>query len=134
MVQLLGTLPLKLCGWEKRFHSKVWMSALDYEVEPSVDCPNTNVNDADFVRATIGGRDAIEEFLACGMYPLSVAISFENMSDGTTTMSKVVVPLPIFPMGPVSATTANRFLAKVETNAEQFLGSHGPKNLMCVWL
>jgi hypothetical protein len=47
------------------------MSVIDYEVEPSVDCPDTNVNDVAFIRATtmIGGPVAVEEFLACRMYP-----------------------------------------------------------------
>jgi hypothetical protein len=105
------------------------MSALDYEVEPSVDCPDTDANDVAFIRATtmIGCRVAVEEILACEMYPLSAGFSFKNVSEGTTAMSKVVVPLPIFPMEPVSMNTANCFLVKVETDAERILGSYRPK-------
>jgi hypothetical protein len=56
------------------------MSVLDYEVEPSVDCLDTNVNDVAFVRATdmIRGHDTVEEFLACGMYLLSVSFGFKT--------------------------------------------------------
>jgi hypothetical protein len=39
----------------------------------------------------IGGRDTIEEFLACGIYPLSIGFDFGEVSNGTTVMSKVVV-------------------------------------------
>jgi hypothetical protein len=79
----------------------VRMSALDYEVEPSVDCPDTDFNDVAFIRATtmIGGHDVVKEFLAGRMYPLSVGFDFKNLSNGTTAMSKVVVPLPIFSHG-----------------------------------
>jgi hypothetical protein len=50
------------------------MSALDYLMEPSVNCSDTDAGDAAFVQGTrmIGGRDTVEEYLACGMYPLSV--------------------------------------------------------------
>jgi hypothetical protein len=49
------------------------MSELDYAVEPKVECPDNDPNDASFVRATatIGGRDAVEEYVACKMYPLA---------------------------------------------------------------
>jgi hypothetical protein len=43
------------------------MSVLNYHVESLVNCPDTDSNDAAFIRAMkmIRGRDAIEEFLAC---------------------------------------------------------------------
>jgi hypothetical protein len=42
------------------------MSALDYLMEPAVTCPDTDANDAAFVRAAsmIEGRNAVKEFLA----------------------------------------------------------------------
>jgi hypothetical protein len=45
------------------------MSALEYEVEPVVHCPDIDVNDVAFVRATtmIRSHDAIKEFLVCEM-------------------------------------------------------------------
>jgi hypothetical protein len=107
------------------------MSALVYEVEPTVDYPDTDVNDAAFVRARtmIGGRTTVEEFLACGMYHSSVGFGFMNVIDGTTVMSKVEVPLPVFLVSKVNVvdgTSADRFLVKVETNAERILGSYKP--------
>jgi hypothetical protein len=96
------------------------MRVLDYEVEPLVDCLDTDVNDVAFIWATtmIEGYDVVKEFLACGMYPLSVIFSFKNVTEGTTVMSKVVVHLPVFPMEPVSTENAHRCLAKVEMDAK----------------
>jgi hypothetical protein len=96
------------------------MRALDYEVEPLVECLDSDVNDAAFVQAMamIGARDAVEEFLACGLYPLSPSFGFRDVMNGTTVVSKVVVHLPVFPMEPVSAESVPHFLVKIETDAE----------------
>jgi hypothetical protein len=75
----------------------------------------------------IRGHDAIEEFLACKMYLLVADFGFKNVTDGTTIMSKVVVPFPIFPVESLSTENTHHFLAKVETDAEPILGSYGPK-------
>jgi hypothetical protein len=71
------------------------MRVLDYTVERDVECLDNNVNGVAFVltTATIGGRDAVKEFLACGMCPLA----------------------------------SDHFLAKVETDAKNVLGSYGPR-------
>jgi hypothetical protein len=105
------------------------MSMLDYTMEPEADCPDNDVNDVAFVRVMnmIGGRDAVEEFLACGMYPLLVGFSFRNVTTGMTAVSKVKMPLPIFPVEAVSTEDANCFLATVKTDAEKILGSYGPR-------
>jgi hypothetical protein len=55
------------------------------------------------------------------MYLFSVGFGFKNVTDGTTVMSKVLVPLP------VSVENAHHFVVKVETDAEWILGSYGPK-------
>jgi hypothetical protein len=75
----------------------------------------------------IGGRDAVEEFMACGMYLLLFGLGFNNVTNSATTVSKVMVPLPIFLMEPASTQSADHFLAKVETDVKQILGSYGPK-------
>jgi hypothetical protein len=102
------------------------MSALYYDVEPAMDFPDTDVNDVAFIRATtmIGGRDAIEEFLVCEMYPLVAGFGFKNVTTSRTSMSRVEVPLPIFLVEPISTESTDCFLAKVETNAEKVLGSY----------
>jgi hypothetical protein len=70
-------------------HSR--MSLLDYTVKPEVECPNDDANNAAFVQATttIGGQDAIEEFVACKMYPLASSFGFKGVTIGTISMSKV---------------------------------------------
>jgi hypothetical protein len=105
------------------------MSALDYIVEAKVDCSYIDVNDTAFVQATtmIGGHDPVEEFLACGMYPLSSGFGFRDVAIRTTIVSKVETALPIFPVEAVSAGSANHFLAKVKSDADKFLGSYGPR-------
>jgi hypothetical protein len=117
---LPGPLPSKLQRQEKVFALGSWMSVLDYEVEHAVDCPYTDVNNIAFIQATtmIRGHDAVEEFLACGMYPLSAGFSFKDVTNDTTVMSKVVVLLSVFPVEPILTENADRFLAKAETDAE----------------
>jgi hypothetical protein len=89
-------------GGKSVFALRSYMSVLGYQVEPLVYIPDTNSNDVAFVQAVkmIRGHDVVEEFLACGLYPLSASFSFDEVSDGTTAMSKVVVPLPVFPYDP----------------------------------
>jgi hypothetical protein len=74
------------------------MSALNYVVEPEVDCSDDDLNDAAFVRAasTIGGRDVVEEFVACKMYLLASSFSFKGVTLDMTLVSKVRTPLPVF--------------------------------------
>jgi hypothetical protein len=105
------------------------MNVLDYEVEPLVDCVDTDMNVVAFIRATtmIRHRDAVKDFLACGMYPFSAGFGFKGVTDGTTTVLKVVVPLLVFPVESVSVENTHHFLAKVEVDAERILGSYGPK-------
>jgi hypothetical protein len=74
------------------------MSKLDYAVEPKVECLDNDPNDAAFVQATatIGGRDAVEEYVECKMYPLAASTGFESVPLGMTPVSKVETPLPLF--------------------------------------
>jgi hypothetical protein len=74
------------------------MSTFDYLMEPTLTCPDTDANDDTFIQAAsiIGGRDAVEEFLASDMLPLSADFGFREIADGRIPMSKVVFPLPDF--------------------------------------
>jgi hypothetical protein len=53
------------------------MSALDYAIELELECPDDDSNDVAFAQATttIGGRDAVKEYVARKMYPLVVALA-----------------------------------------------------------
>jgi hypothetical protein len=68
-----------------------WMSELDYAMEPEVECVDNDPNDAAFVQATrtVGGRDAVKEYVTCKMYPLDTSFFFESVAFGMTPMSKV---------------------------------------------
>jgi hypothetical protein len=105
------------------------MSVLDYTMEVEVDCLDTDVCDTTFIRATtmIGGRDAVDEFLACGMYPLSSGFGFKDVAIATTAGSKVETTILIFPVEAIPTESTNRFLVKVETDAEKILGRYGPR-------
>jgi hypothetical protein len=108
-------------------HSR--MGALDYVVEPDLECPDDDPNDVAFIHATttIGGRDAVEEFVTCKMYPLTFSFSFRGVTIGTTPMSKVQTPLLVFPVEVVSIEGASRVLAEVEIEAKRIHRSFRPK-------
>jgi hypothetical protein len=102
---------------------------LDYAVEPEVQCPDDDPNDAAFVRATatFEGRDAIEEYVACKTYPLEVETALRLFVVGTIAVLKVETALRLFAVGTIAAEHANRVLAKIETKAERVMGSFGPR-------
>jgi hypothetical protein len=74
------------------------MCGLDFRMEPPFDCTDDDSGDVAFVRATkfIGGWDDVEEFLACGVYPLTANVSFDRVAVGVTPVSKFKMPLPKF--------------------------------------
>jgi hypothetical protein len=104
------------------------ISVLDYTVELEVTCRDSDMNDVDFVQATvtIGGRDTVEEFVAYGMHPLASNFVFRDVTIGTLAVSKVETPLLVFPVEPVLAEDVGRFLVKVESDIERILGSFSP--------
>jgi hypothetical protein len=71
-----------------------WMGELDYGIEPEVECPDNDPNDAAFIWATtiIVGQDAAKEYVPCKIYPLAASFSFESVPLGTTPKSKVETP------------------------------------------
>jgi hypothetical protein len=85
------------------------MGELDYAIEPEVECPDNDPNDVAFVRvtATIGGCDAVEEYVACKIYPLAASFDFEDLT--------------------IAVEHAYHFLVEVETEAKRVLGSFGPR-------
>jgi hypothetical protein len=105
------------------------MSELDYAVEPEVECPDDDPNDAAFVQATatVGGRDVVEEYIACKMYPLVAGFGLDSVLLGMTPVSKVETPLPLFTVGNVAVEHADHLLAEIETEAKKVLGSFEPK-------
>jgi hypothetical protein len=105
-------------------HSK--MSALDYTVEPWVECPD---DDAAFVlvTATIGGRDTVQEFVARKMYPLASSFGFSGVSIGMAPMSKIQMSLPLFLVHTLSMENGPHVLEELDMEDGMILGSFGPK-------
>jgi hypothetical protein len=58
------------------------MSGLDFHTEPLFDCADDDSGDIAFIWATkfVGGRDTMEEFLACGVYLLAANVGFDSGS------------------------------------------------------
>jgi hypothetical protein len=97
-------------------------------------CSNNDPNDASFVwvAATIEGRDAVENYVACKIFPLAASFGFESVPLGMTPMSKVKIPLPLFAVGTIAAEHANHFSAEVETEAERVLVSFRPREYVAL--
>jgi hypothetical protein len=71
------------------------MTPLVHETEVSSYC---GLEDADFVAfveviSLIGGQDAVEEFLASGLWPFGQQFGFE-VETNESPLSKVIVPMP----------------------------------------
>jgi hypothetical protein len=112
--------------WTKFYSCKKWL--LHYAVWLEVECPDNDPNDVAFIRAiaTIGGRDAVEEYAACKMSLLATCSGFKSMPLGMTPVSKVETTLLLFAMGTTAVGHADRVLAEVETEAKRVLGSFRP--------
>jgi hypothetical protein len=102
------------------------MSGLRFSTEPPFDCPDDNLSDHAFIWASksIGGRDAGEEFVAYGVWPLAVNVSFDQVLVGATPVSKLKMPLPKFVAARRDGEDDAEFLARVELEAKVVVGSY----------
>jgi hypothetical protein len=108
------------------------MSGLHFYMEPPFVCPDDDLSDAAFIWASkfIGGQDAMEEFAACGVWPLGAGVNFDQASVGVTLVSKLKVPLPNFM---TSHKDDIKFLVRVELDAKIIVGScTRPKHDACI--
>jgi hypothetical protein len=71
------------------------MTRLNYLMEAPFDCGPENANFTAFVEVTsiIGGHDAVKEFLASSLWPLSKKFGFK-VETKESPLSKVVVSMP----------------------------------------
>jgi hypothetical protein len=78
-----------------------------------------------FVKATgsIGGQDAIEEFMACGLSPLSLSFGLGENVDRETPVLKLRLPLLEFPVVRLPDETNDHFHARVELPVKNVVGS-----------
>jgi hypothetical protein len=103
-----------------------YMSKLEFVMEPSYQCPNSEVGDLAFVKAThtIGGRDAILEYMACELFPLTASFDLVVILEGETPMSKLMVPLPEFPIARHPDKTNDGFQVRVEIATMNIVGRY----------
>jgi hypothetical protein len=96
-------------------------------MDPPFDYADNDSRDIAFVQATkfIGGRDAVEVFIACGMYPLAVGAGFNRVATCMMPVSKLKVPLPKFTAVCKDNNEDDvQFLARVELEAKRIVGSY----------
>jgi hypothetical protein len=102
------------------------MSALNFRTKPISSDTAQDLNDDAFVWASqnIRGRDAVEEFLSCGVWPLSAGVDFEHVKVDFTLVSWLKIPLPNFPLHREGEKDDFRFLARVEQEARNIVGGY----------
>jgi hypothetical protein len=73
------------------------MTLLCHLMDASFECGPRDAGVVAFMEAVsiIGGHDAMEEFLVCGIWPLSEKCEFE-VDKKEVPLSKVMVPIPKF--------------------------------------
>jgi hypothetical protein len=111
------------------------MCVLDFVTEPSFECINNDDGGATFFCATrsIGGWDAVEEYMACGLFPLSDSFGLGEVEDGEMPVSKTTLPLLEFPFAGFPEETDDRFRARVELAVENVVGSYaGGEHDSCI--
>jgi hypothetical protein len=111
------------------------MSSLHFSTEPPFDCPNDDLSDNAFVWASksIRGRDDVEEFVACNVWPLAASVSFDQVRVGVTPVSKLKVPLPKFVATRRDGEGDDELLVRVELEAKVIVGSYArPEHDACI--
>jgi hypothetical protein len=120
--------PLQVCPQgAKSVHAlRSHMSALHFRTEPPFDCPDDDLSIDAFVWAYkyIGGWDAMEEFVACGIWPLGADVNFDQVSVSVTLVSKLNVPRPNFVASCNDDKDDVKSLARVESNAKVIVGNY----------
>jgi hypothetical protein len=112
-----------------------YMSKLEFMMQPSYQCPNDEAGDVAFIKATraIRGRDAVEEFMACELFPLSASFELGEISEGETPVLKLTVPLPEFPIARRPGEKIDVFWPRVEISAVNIVSryTHG-EHKVCI--
>jgi hypothetical protein len=104
-----------------------YMCSLEFRTDTPLDCADDDLGDVAFVQATkfIRGCDVVEEFIACGMYPLAVDAGFDRVAMRSMLVSKLKVPLPKFIVVHNDDNEDDvHFLARVELEAKGIVGSY----------
>jgi hypothetical protein len=87
------------------------MIPLDFLTEPSFECVDDDSSNVGFIHAAdlIDGRDTIEEYLVYGMFRLLANFGFAEIAYGETPVSKMVLPLPRFPLARLQGESNDLF-------------------------
>jgi hypothetical protein len=102
------------------------MSALRIHTKPSFNYPNNDLSDEGFILASryIGGRDIVEEFMPCGIWPLAAGVDFEHVKVRETSVLKLKVPLPKFPLRRQEDEDNTELLVRIEQEARVIMGNY----------
>jgi hypothetical protein len=95
-------------------------------MEPSFNCPDEEASDMAFVKATrtISDQDAVEEYMACGLFPLLASFNLVEIADGETPVLNLAVPLPKLPVARRLKEMNDGFWVRVELAAANVVGRH----------
>jgi hypothetical protein len=66
----------------------------------------------------------VEEFLSCGVWPLSASVDFEHVKVDFTSVLQLKIPLPNFPLHHKDEEDDVRFLTRVEQEARNIVGGY----------
>jgi len=113
-------------GGKGTYTLQSYMNNLKFVANPPHGCAEDDRNDAVFVTATktIGGRDAVEEYLTCDVQPLSQGWELGEAPLALTLKSKVEVPLPKFKPRGLSKKSNAVFVRLITVLAEKILGKY----------
>jgi hypothetical protein len=102
------------------------MSSLNFHTKPSIEDFGEYLSDDGFISTSrnIGGWDAVEEFVSCGVWPLAGNVSFKHVKVDLTLVSKLKVPLPRFALSHEDEEDDAHFLVRVEHEARNIVGSY----------
>jgi hypothetical protein len=120
--------PLHVCprGGKSVHALRSHMSTLKFHTKLSFNYPDDDLSGGDFFWASrcIGGRDAMEEFVSCGVWPLAAGINFEHVKVGEMPVSKLKVLLPKISLRRQDDEDDTELLARVEQEARIIVDSY----------
>jgi hypothetical protein len=100
------------------------MTPLYHEMDVSSSCGPEDADFATFIEVTslIGSRDAAEEFLASGLWPLGRHFGF-SMETKESPLSKVIVPMPQIGTAIREQESGAKFVAKAHPSAQEVVAA-----------
>lgn len=112
------------------------MSGLRFCAESHLVSLDDDLSDTAFVWAFkfVGGWDAVEEFMACGVYLLAAGVSFDQVSIDMTPVSKMKMPLPKFVVARKDGEDDIKFFAWVELDVKGIGSNYTPRSTTPVLL